>query len=142
VDFVANVVHANHLTRDSYGTRVWNGNSSSDSPGNVQGNFRDNVYADGGEEAFIIITDKGASASGVFLSGNTCLRSTCPASPSATPFPIPAEFQITGGVDLSTVGSPNRTAEDSAKLGLVATAVGPLPAGESGGASPLPSHPR
>jgi hypothetical protein len=130
-DFVSNVVHANTLTADSYGTLLWNGNSSSDSPGNIQINMVANAYV-GTNGTIAITTDSGASPSGIYIaSNNYCSPSSnCPSSPSSAPFTVDAGYGVTPTLPgcmvanmLPTVGSPNRTATDTLKINAVAAAL-------------------
>jgi hypothetical protein len=144
-DFVSNVVHANTLVTDSYGTRLWNGNSSSDSAGNVQINMVANAFL-GTKGNIVIQSDSGASASGIYIaSSNYCSpASNCPSSPASSPrFTVPAANAVTVTLPgcmatamLPTVGSPNRTTTDTQKLNAVAAA---LPTNCSGGSTPTVS---
>ena len=140
-DFVSNVVHANTLTVDSYGTRLWSGNSSSDSPGNVQINMVANAFM-GTNGNIIIQTDSGASASGIYIASNNYCSpaSNCPSSPASSPFTVPAAYAVTPTLPgcmatamLPGVGSPNRTATDTQKVNAVAAA---LPTNCTGGTTP------
>jgi pectate lyase len=136
IDFVSNVVHDSTITSDGvgntyspYGTRLWNGGASSDSPGNVMGNFVANAWI--GQNARLSIdTDTGASAAGIYLSGNYCNPGSCPASPASSPRAVPAANVVSVTIPTSmrtqmlpTVGSPNRTATDQARLDAVAAAL-------------------
>ena len=136
-DFVSNVVYNNLPLFDPesganfspYGTRLWNGNSNSDSPGNVTGNFRSNAWIDPHGE-LEILTDPGASAAGIYLADNYCKPGPCPASPASAPLAVPAANVITPTAPafmrtqmLPTVGSPNRTALDQTRIDEVAAAL-------------------
>ncbi len=134
IDFVSNVIHDSQalLDRESgstyspYGTRLWN--ASSDSPGNVVGNFRSNTWI-GRNSELEIKTDAGASAAGIYLAGNHCDPAPCPASPAASAHPVPAASAVSETAPrqmkamLPTVGSPNRTPADQARLDAVAAAL-------------------
>ena len=139
IDFVSNIVYNNVKTifdpesgvffQDPYGTKLWNANSSSDSPGNVTGNFRSNAWM-GTAAELSIETDSGASAAGIYLNANYCNPGPCLASPAASPLPVPAANVITATAPglmkaqmLPTVGSPNRTAAEQARLDAVAAAL-------------------
>jgi Calx-beta domain len=131
LDFVSNIVHANTLTVDSYGTLLWNGNSSSDSPGNIQTNMVANAYV-GTNGTIKITTESGASASGIYIaSSNYCSpTSNCPSSPAATPFTVATGYEVTPTLPgcmvanmLPNVGAPNRTATDTLKINAVAAAL-------------------
>ena len=142
IDFVSNVIHANTLTVDSYGTRLWNGNSSSDSIGNIQINMTANAYM-GTNGQIVIMTDSGASASGIYIAPNNYCSpaSNCPSSPASSPqFTVAAGYEVTPTLPgcmaanmLPTVGAPNRTATDTQKINAVAAA---LPTNCSGGTTP------
>jgi hypothetical protein len=135
VDFVSNVIHDSQalLDRESgstyspYGTRLWN--ATSDSPGNVVGNFRSNAWI-GRHSELEIKTDAGASAAGIHLADNHCDPFPCPPSPAASPHPVPAAHAVTETAPrqmkdamLPTVGAPNRTPADQARLDAVAAAL-------------------
>jgi hypothetical protein len=137
IDFVSNAVYGNLPLLDPesganfspYGTRLWNANSSSDSPGNVTGNFRSNAWIDPSGE-LEIQTEPGASAAGIYLAENYCKPGPCPASPAAAPLAVPAANVITATGPafmrtqmLPSVGSPNRTALDQVRIDQVATAL-------------------
>jgi hypothetical protein len=134
IDFVSNVIYDSVALVDAesgtpfsaYGTLLWNGSSSSDSVGNVTGNFRANAWIEpnGGLD---IKTEWGASADGIYLSANYCKPGPCPSSPASQPLPVPAVNAVTmtqpfqmRTTMLATVGSPNRTAADKAKIDAVA----------------------
>lgn len=131
LDFVNNIVHINlgDVTNypdgggtDPYGLRIWNANSSSDSPGNVTINVVNNAHL-GNRGGIQITTESGASAAGVYLGGNHCVpASNCRTSPRATPNPVPVDYEVTtlavGQIRamLPYVGAPNRTAVDQQRL--------------------------
>jgi pectate lyase len=131
-DFVSNVVHANTLVTDAHGTRLWNGNSSSDSPGNVQINMAANAFL-GTKGNLIIQSDSGASASGIYIAPNNYCSpaSNCPSSPASSPrFAVPAANAVTVTLPgcmatamLPSVGSPNRTTTDTQRLNAVVAAL-------------------
>jgi Calx-beta domain len=138
IDFVSNIVYQNVkifdpesgvFFNDPYGTKLWNANNSSDSPGNVSGNFRSNAWM-GTYAELSIDTDPGASAAGIYLSGNYCNPGPCVASPAATPLAVPAANVVTATAPTSmktqmlpTVGSPNRTAAEQARIDAIAAAL-------------------
>jgi pectate lyase len=140
LDFVNNVIdiNAGDVTNypdgtptDPYGLRIWNANSTSDSPGNVTINVTANAHM-GNRGLIDLITDSGASAAGVFIgSDNFCSPpSNCPASPRTTPNAVPTASAVTTlTVDqfasqmLPYVGAPNRTALDQQRLDEVAAAL-------------------
>jgi hypothetical protein len=136
IDFVSNVIHNNTITHDSdgntynpYGTRLWNANSNSDSPGNVTGNFVANAWI-GADAGLSIDTESGASAAGIYLSENYCNPGPCPGSPTSSPQAVPPANAVTATQPalmrtqmLPSVGSPNRTATDQARIDAVAAAL-------------------
>ena len=128
-----------------FGTMLWNSTSSGEGPpGNLKVNITNSAYLgsfDGGPNGcggggINICTEAGASASGIFLSGNQC-DGGCPASPAGTANAVPSGAQVTptpvSGLKatLAAVGAPNRTATDQAQLDGVAALLG--------GAAPTPS---
>jgi hypothetical protein len=131
IDFVSNVVNANTLTADSYGTLLSNGNSSSDSAGNVQINVVANAYV-GTNGNLKITTESGASAAGIYIAPNNYCSpaSNCPASPASTPFTVAAGYEVTPTLPgcmvanmLPAVGAPNRSATDTQRINAVAAAL-------------------
>jgi hypothetical protein len=134
IDFVSNVVYDSLALIDPesqtafspYGTLLWNGNGSSDSVGNVTGNFRSNAWIDP-KGSLEIKTEPGASDAGIYLGANYCRPGPCPSSPAASPMAVPATNVVTETPPaqmkarmLPTVGSPNRTAADKARIDAVA----------------------
>jgi Calx-beta domain len=134
IDFVSNAVYNNlalvdpesHTAFSPYGTLLWNANGSSDSPGNVTGNFRSNAWINP-NGSLNIDTEAGASAAGIYLSGNYCKPGPCPNSPASSPMAVPAANVVTettpalmNALMLPTVGAPNRTAADQARIDAVA----------------------
>ena len=153
LDFVNNVVYikGGDVTNypdgtftDPYGIRIWNANSSSDSPGNVTINVTANAHL--GDRGFIDLkTDSGASAGGVYIGrDNYCSpASNCPASPRATANALPAAYGVTTfSTDnlksqmLPYVGAPNLTPLDQQRLNEVA---GALPGASTSTAPPAPT---
>ncbi|HEY6553742.1 MAG TPA: Calx-beta domain-containing protein, partial [Vicinamibacteria bacterium] len=137
IDFVSNVVYNNLPLLDPesgtnfspYGTRLWNANSASDSPGNVTGNFRSNAWIDPHGE-LEIQTEPGASAAGIYLADNYCKPGPCPGSPASSPLAVPVVNSIIPTAPglmrtqlLPTVGSPNRAALDQTRIDQVAAAL-------------------
>ena len=136
IDFVSNVIHNNTMTTDAagngyspYGTRLWNAASGSDSPGNITGNFVANAWI-GTNASLEIDTESGASAAGIYLSGNYCSPGTCRTSPASSPLAVPTANVVTvtspgcmASQMLPTVGAPNRTTTDQTRLSAVATAL-------------------
>src|SRR5262245_3308910 len=155
LDFVNNVIYINDgdvpnysdgSGVDAYGLRIWNANGSSDSPGNVTINVSASAFL-GNRGTITLMTDSGASASGVYVgSNNSCSpTSNCPASPRATPNAIPAGYAVTTlGIDqlrsqvLPYIGAPNRTALDQQRVDAVAAQ---LPGSSSSTASSPPAAP-
>jgi pectate lyase len=137
IDFVNNVVHENDVpsytdgsSTSPYGVRCWSGNSGSDSPGNVVGNFVANAFLGDGAQ-FELSEDSGASLSQVFIGDNLCSPSSnCPSSPAASANAIPPEFAVTtlptdqlGALLLPYVGAPNRAPLDQERIDAVAAAL-------------------
>jgi pectate lyase len=137
IDFVNNVVHDNDVpsytdgsSTSPYGVRCWSGNSGSDSPGNVAGNFIANAFLGDGAH-FELSEDSGALLSQVFIGDNLCSPSSnCPSSPAADANAIPAEFAVTtlptdqlGALLLPYVGAPNRAPLDQERIDAVAAAL-------------------
>ena len=118
-----------------YGTSLRNGNSSSDSPGNVRANLRANFY--GGANADLEIdTESGASASGIYIAPDNVCPGGCPASPAGSPNTVPAAYAVTltpvtclATQVLPTVGAPNRTTTD---LNVLNSVLAALPGGCAG----------
>jgi hypothetical protein len=136
IDFVSNAVYNETITSDGagdsfspYGTRLWNAASGTDSPGNVKANLRSNFY--GGANARIgIQTDSGASAAGIYIASDNVCAGGCPASPASTASAVTAGYEVTAtpvgcmaAQMLATVGSPNRTTTDQAKLDALVPAL-------------------
>jgi uncharacterized protein (DUF2141 family) len=138
-EFVSNAVYNQTVTSDGvgntytpYGTRLWNTGATSESPGNVKANIRSNFYG-GLNSRLGIQTETGASAAGIYIGPDNVCQGGCPPSPAAAPIPVPAGYGVTATSVpcmatqmLPTVGSPNRTGTDQAKLDPIAAA---LPAG-------------
>jgi hypothetical protein len=130
IDFVSNIVVANTISRDGvgnafdpYGLRIYAGASGSDSPGKPSVNVIGSYFS--GPKAIELL-----DGPDVWLSGNTCVGSACPASTRSSPVPIPAEF-ATPAIPFADVvvqaGSPNHTARDTEVLASVAALVGGTP---------------
>jgi hypothetical protein len=143
-DFVSNVVgpeanpslvdgESGNAWRDCYGIRIWAGNSASDSPGNPKGNVISNAFF--GQDPVHLQADAGASLAGVYLRDNSCQGTgpyvgPCPSSPAAAALSVPTANVVTETPTslirtamLPTVGSPNRTAADQARIDAVAAAL-------------------
>jgi hypothetical protein len=142
-DFVSNVVgpeadpplvdgENGRAWTDCYGLRVWAGNSASDSPGNPKGNVVSNAFF--GQDPLNLQTEAGASLAGVYLKDNQYLGVpwpgyVWPTSPASSAYPIPSVAAITATpvsglkATLGTIGAPNRTTLDQARLDAVAAAL-------------------
>lgn len=111
-DMVNNIIYQS----SAYGTRVWDGNSGSDSPGVVGINIVNNVYSFSSGEH---MRDSGVGATQTYISGNLSSNSTVDFSPTTgTPQTIPSGYGVTTiaastlNTMLATVGTNYRIARE------------------------------